>query len=351
MDGRFEGLERVRQGIDLARRHDIGAVVSLGLGQIGTGCGEMRRYDEAVPALVDAVAWNTEHNYESNRRYALAWLGRCRFDLGQWDEAEAHVRDAVAGSRTVLIASMVGLTTLGWLRARRGDDDVWPPLDEALALARRSGHLQRIWPVAAARAEAGWLAGDLSPHAELLQNTVDLARRCRHRIAVGELGRWLQRAGRDDAVGVDEVAEPFASWIAGDWASAAAGFRRMGCPYEAASALADSDDTTSLREALATFERLGARPMAERVADSLRERGVRVAARRPQTAGPSGLSEREVEVLRLVAAGFTNPQIASALFVSRKTAEHHVSNILAKLGVASRTEAATAAVRLGLAAG
>jgi DNA-binding CsgD family transcriptional regulator len=185
----------------------------------------------------------------------------------------------------------------------------------------------------------------------LLEDVIDLARRCRHRIAVGELGLWLQRAGRDALAPVDEPGEPFASWLAGDWAGAAAGFRRMGCPYEAASALADSGDTTSLREALATFERLGARPMAERVAGSLRERGVRVAARRPSSAGPSGLSEREAEVLRLVAAGFTNPQIASTLFISRKTAEHHVSNILGKLGVTTRTEAAAAAVRLGLAAG
>jgi DNA-binding NarL/FixJ family response regulator len=49
-----------------------------------------------------------------------------------------------------------------------------------------------------------------------------------------------------------------------------------------------------------------------------------------------------------VAAGFSNPQIAAALFISRKTAEHHVSNILGKLGAATRTEAATAAFRLGL---
>ena len=257
MDGRFEGLDRVREGIDLARRHDLPAVVSLGLGQIGSGCGEMRRYDEAVPSLVDAVAWNTEHNYEFNRRYSRSWLGRCRFDLGQWEEAEAHTRDAIAGSRTVTIASMVGLTTLGWLRARRGDDDVWPPLDEALVLARQSGHLQRLWPVAVARAEAGWLAGDIGPHVALLEDTLELARRFRHRIAVGEMGLWLRRAGRGDVVPVDEAAQPFASWLADDWAGAAAGFRRMGCPYETASALADSGDTTSLREALATFERLG----------------------------------------------------------------------------------------------
>ncbi|MBL7550334.1 response regulator transcription factor [Frankia sp. AgB1.9] len=63
---------------------------------------------------------------------------------------------------------------------------------------------------------------------------------------------------------------------------------------------------------------------------------------------PLGLTARELEVLRLVAAGSSNPQIASALFISRKTASTHVSNILGKLGVATRGEAAAVAHRLHL---
>ena len=81
---------------------------------------------------------------------------------------------------------------------------------------------------------------------------------------------------------------------------------------------------------------------------------MRVASRRGRerrrSGHPSGLTDRELEVVRLVAAGFTNPQIAAALYISRKTAEHHVSSILVKLGVSSRTEAAAAAVRLAIVA-
>jgi DNA-binding NarL/FixJ family response regulator len=105
---------------------------------------------------------------------------------------------------------------------------------------------------------------------------------------------------------------------------------------------------------LVTFERLGAEPAAERVATELRRRGVRVPRRggAPRSdRSTDRLSARETEVLRLVAAGFTNPQIATTLYISRKTAEHHVSNILTKLGAASRAEAAAASVRLGITAG
>ena len=69
----------------------------------------------------------------------------------------------------------------------------------------------------------------------------------------------------------------------------------------------------------------------------------------PLDAGGLGaLSPRELEVLRLVTRGRTNPQIASELYISRKTAEHHVSHILTKLDVVSRAEAAVIATRHGL---
>ena len=68
-----------------------------------------------------------------------------------------------------------------------------------------------------------------------------------------------------------------------------------------------------------------------------------------RTGTPFGLTARELEVLRLVAAGRTNREIAAALFVTQRTAATHVTHILAKLGVESRTEAAAWAVRYGLA--
>jgi len=69
----------------------------------------------------------------------------------------------------------------------------------------------------------------------------------------------------------------------------------------------------------------------------------------PKAARPSGLSAREVEVLRLVAHGLSNGEIAQRLFITRKTAGVHVTHILDKLGVANRVEAAMTAARLGLA--
>ncbi|MCW2846792.1 MAG: transcriptional regulator, LuxR family, partial [Marmoricola sp.] len=87
---------------------------------------------------------------------------------------------------------------------------------------------------------------------------------------------------------------------------------------------------------------LGARNDAARVAQRLRRLGVAttVRPRRTTTANPAGLTERELEVARLLVTGASNAEIATALFISPRTTAHHVSAVLAKLGVPSRREAA-----------
>ena len=99
-DRRRDGrpVRRARRGSGKGSRSANGTVCPassrLVSCQIGSGCGELRRYEEAVPALIEAVAVCEQHHLEFNRRYVVAWLARCRFDLGQWDEAEAAARDA-----------------------------------------------------------------------------------------------------------------------------------------------------------------------------------------------------------------------------------------------------------------
>jgi DNA-binding NarL/FixJ family response regulator len=97
------------------------------------------------------------------------------------------------------------------------------------------------------------------------------------------------------------------------------------------------------RRALTAFAELGASVDADRAAAFLRAAGI------VPRVGPKGvgvLTAREREVLRLVGAGLSNPEIAQRLHVSRKTASHHVSSILAKLNLRNRAEAAARAVAI-----
>jgi DNA-binding CsgD family transcriptional regulator len=122
---------------------------------------------------------------------------------------------------------------------------------------------------------------------------------------------------------------------------------RLDLPFEAARTRFDLARATALaqpdlaidhaRHALTMFDELGAAAEADRVAAFLRTHGV-VARVGPKRAGV--LTLREQEVLQLLAAGLSNPEIARRLHISRKTAAHHVSNVLAKLNLRNRTEAA-----------
>jgi DNA-binding CsgD family transcriptional regulator len=97
------------------------------------------------------------------------------------------------------------------------------------------------------------------------------------------------------------------------------------------------------------FDELGARPAAERVRQSLRASGVRRIPRGPRAstrAQPAGLTAREVQILKLIAESLTNAEIGARLHISTKTVDHHVSAVLAKLGVGTRREAVKAAKAL-----
>jgi DNA-binding NarL/FixJ family response regulator len=132
--------------------------------------------------------------------------------------------------------------------------------------------------------------------------------------------------------------------------AAAETWKALGCPYEQAQALACGDDDEALLEALRLLDGLGARQAAQRLRRRLRGRGNLRVPRGPArttAANPAGLTARQVEVLALVAEGLGNAEIAARLSLSAKTVEHHVSTLLAKLGVGSRRQAAAAARRLG----
>ncbi len=183
--------------------------------------------------------------------------------------------------------------------------------------------------------------------------------------------RLLAEAGKLTAEGLTQQAHRL-TFAAGaeragggaPWDEAARAWEAAGEPYPLAAALLRSAEATlaagdrdgggaRLRRAAALAQRLGARPLRDDIALLARRARVSLGpaddadAREPEPER-LGLTAREFEVLRLVAAGRSNREIAAELFISAKTASVHVSNILGKLGVASRGEAAAAAHRLRL---
>jgi DNA-binding CsgD family transcriptional regulator len=178
-----------------------------------------------------------------------------------------------------------------------------------------------------------------------------------HLAANGALGArfGVRLAGWAAVAGIDiepdgRHAGPYAAMRRRDWPAAAESFGELGWVYDRALMLSLMDEQEALAEALQTARSLGAEPLTRRVATRMRELGMRV-PRGPRTttrANPAGLTTRQLEVLALISEGLTNAEIADRLVVSQRTAEHHVAAVLAKLGTATRRDAARRATELQL---
>ncbi len=308
-----------------------------------------RDYPLAERFLQEGLAYCAEHDLDSWGTYMRVWQARASFEQGSWDDAAQEATRVLERYRLPAAAKIPALVVLGWVRVRRGDPGSIPVLDEACTLALATGELQRIVPVAAACAEAAWLGGNQEQCLAEARVGYDLALAHRDPWKLGELSIWMWRAGGlTSAPG--PISEPFARQIAGDWRGAAALWAQIGCPYEQALALANGD-AGAMRNALALFERLGAQPAVALVRRRLRQQGIGGIPRGPRPStrtNHAGLTSRQLEVLSLLAEGLSNAEIASRLFTSSKTIEHHVSAVLAKLGAHSRAQAIGAAYQLEL---
>jgi DNA-binding CsgD family transcriptional regulator/tetratricopeptide (TPR) repeat protein len=346
-----EGGERLERSLELAEAAGLEEHVGRGFANLARIKARNRQYTLAIRTIEDGLEYCSERDLDLYRPYLLAHRARVELDQGRWAEADEPIALVLRDPSASALARILALVAFGLLRARRGEPDPWAPLDEALALAETTGELQRLGPVAAARAEAAWLEGKAEVIARETDAALALALRGQAGWSIGELAYWRLRSGVDEDM-PPGAAEPYALQIAGEWSRAAELWSEIGCPYEAALALAEADDDDALRRALAELHRLDARPAAAIVARRLRTRGARGLPRGPRAAtrrNVANLTPREVEVLALVSQGLRNAEIADRLFLSQRTVEHHVAAILRKLAVRTRGQAGVEAARLGIA--
>jgi len=269
-------------------------------------------------------------------RRAMARLAGLRVRQGRLEEAEQLLASLGEG---VEAETEVSLLTAA-LSLARGDAPAAGRL-----LVQRLRHLEEHrWHLAGALdllVDAYLAAGELEAAdgvADRLDVTAEAATSQQlNAVAAGARGRVLIAHG--DPRGVTHLEAALKVWSSMELPLETARTR-----LELARALAASEPDAAIdhaRRALSAFEDLGASIDTDRVAALLRSLGV-IPRTGPKRAGV--LTMREREVLRLVGAGLSNPEIAGRLHVSRKTASHHVSSILTKLGLRNRAEAAAHAL-------
>ena len=349
--GIANGAAKIERSLDLALRAGLHEHAARAFTNLASNHVTRRDFEAAAGYLDAGIDFCRERDLDSWWLYMTGWLARMKLEIGEWDAAADAAHAVVRHPHVAVPSRITPLAVLGRLRARRGDPDVWSVLDEALQLSTRTAEVQRLAPVAAARAEARWLSGENDRIEEETEVALELALTHADGWSAGELCAWRRRGGVQDTPAPGALAEPFALELAGEAEQAAERWRSIGCPYEAALALASADDEDSLRRSVTELQQLGAPRTSARVARILRERGIRRVSLGPRVStreNPAGLTTRELEVLSLLGEGLRNREIAAQLFLSEKTVDHHVSAILRKLGVESRGQAAAEAARLGI---
>jgi DNA-binding CsgD family transcriptional regulator len=259
---------------------------------------------------------------------------------GRWRHAASDA-DAVLVTQTQPVMRHDALVAAAQLAIRTGGDHAEEAVIAAVRAGPAIGEYQRLALSAAVASEWLWLRRQES---EALDAQIDeaLAAALRRGDPWGAatIAYWQRRRGRPVAGG--DYAAPAQLELRGDLAGAARAWAEAHMTVHAAVLRAESADGDGVGRAVDELVAFGATGTVEALRVRLRMRGLHlppIVARRKQAENPGGLTNRQLEVLDCLGRGLSNADIADELYISQKTAEHHVSAILMKLGARSRSEA------------
>jgi DNA-binding CsgD family transcriptional regulator/tetratricopeptide (TPR) repeat protein len=348
VDDSIVGRRRMAQSLDLALADNAHEHAARAYTNLGTVAVANRRWADADEHLRAGIGYCDEHDLDSWSHYMHAFLAVSLAEQGRYDDALHICSNLLSRPRLAVITRIPASVVAARIGARRGVADAGL-LAEVRDLAAPTAESQRLIPVATARAETAWLAGDI----EGIVTEIDLAwsTAVAHPDpwALGELSWWLSVADVERTVPI-ALARPFELMLRGGWREAAAAWQDIGCPPWAALCLGLGTELDGVRAALAMLDELRTPVVRDAVLRLRHQRGL-PAPRSPRTTSrgnPGQLTVRELDVLRLVATGLSNLEVAHQLFISEKTVGHHMSAVLRKLGQPTRARAVAQALRGGI---
>jgi DNA-binding CsgD family transcriptional regulator/tetratricopeptide (TPR) repeat protein len=308
-----------------------------------------KEYDLAKQFLQAGINYCEEKGLISANSNNLSFKCRILLETGDWVQATEISKSLLQNQgqpETIKIDNQLIVSTI---KIRKGEADILSDLQDIKTLAFKTKEYQQIIRVIIALLEYEWVSTKKIITEEELKYCIGLVQKGRNVFLNSAFDFWLQKARHIES-GLAELYEPYRQLKEGNPSAAVTFWERLGCPYEKAFALTEGDDDDK-RKALLIFEELGADEVCQKLKMEMRAGGIKKIPRglRESTkANPAGLTNRELDIIQLMQKAIQNKEIASTLFISPKTVDHHISSILFKLEVNSRSKAVTEAVRLGI---
>jgi DNA-binding CsgD family transcriptional regulator/tetratricopeptide (TPR) repeat protein len=343
----YAGRPSLKKSLSLALQKGFGDQASRAYMNLGLINLSSRNLEIALQNFSEGSEHCHEKNLDTYKLSMMGGMAKISLDLGHWDEAVEKAEVVLKQKNVNYFDKITAFAVLGTVRARRNDPGALTALDKALSSPLQTGDCTFIAKMG--KAETYWLLNKLDLIIKEIEIDYTHFIKCNNPWKVGELAFWLWKAGKLSEV-PDNISKPYSLLINGDWRGAADEWNKRNCPYEEALALADGNED-SKRDALTILESLGATATINLLKQQMREEGIKKIPKGPRKTtkeNPAGLTGRQMDVLKLLTKGLSNSEIASKLYISSKTVDHHISAILSKLNLHSRTEAAAFAQSSGM---
>ncbi len=297
--------------------------------------------------LAKGIQYCEERDLYAWTKYMLTWRAKLKLETRNWKAASDIALQLLENDYQPGVVKIGALTVLAIVLMRNGNPATLPLLQEAKKIAFVMNEYQRIIPVMIALLEYEWLTGTSLIEETELQLAISMAENTDNIYQNSEFSFWLMKTRKLQLplqqlfTGYDTSNEKARHNAILFWES-------LDCPFEKALLLFDGNDEDK-RKAITIIQEFEAGAVLEKMKQLMRGSGIKKIPRgiRESTRlNPAQLTNREIDILQLLQQSMQNKEIASALFISAKTVDHHISSILFKLDVNSRAKAVQEAQKL-----
>ena len=344
-----EGIAMLQQSLEIAVKNSYHEQAARAYTNMGSGLVKIKAYALAGRALQEGIEYCEERDLDSWKDYMLSWKARLELDRGNWSEAQAIADNLLKNKNQPAIIKISALIVLAKIKIRKGEKDALPLLMNAKAMAFETMELQRIIPLMVTLLEYEWLKGKTIIEKNDLDQTDLLMQQGGIEWDKNEYAFWMKKAGRY-FVSSEENKEPGDLIFEASALKAAAFWGKSECNYERALVMFEGEEEDK-KNALVRVQDLGGIAVYLKMKQEMRKIGIKNIPRGIRSSTRSNaalLTNREIDVLQLLKGEMQNKEIAAQLYISPKTVDHHVSNILFKLDADSRSKAVLKAVKMGI---